>query len=61
MLVSRCCKDVVYCMSSDCEAYYVCKKCKMACDAVFSLQLNGDEQDDDTGNADKVKAILDAA
>jgi len=61
MLVSKCCKDVVYCASNDCASYYVCNDCNLACDVVFSLDLNGDSAHDDTGNAGKIEAVFGAA
>ena len=44
MLVSRCCRNLVY-VESNIAQYYVCHMCNMACDVIDSSNFRGLENE----------------
>jgi hypothetical protein len=46
MIVSRCCKELVYVVHD----YYVCEKCHVPCMTTFSLNMDDEYEHDATGD-----------
>lgn len=58
---SRCCKASVSTLSGHCEAYYVCKKCRKACESQLSPAMHEEEIEDVVAVAMAVENLLDCA